>query len=159
MLRPSVRSESYVAYSYQEYNRGSGFTAHAGNQGLLAGSKFNREISHRRVGEYGEEMEAGRWRDLVSDPITITNEGEVINGQHRLAAASQVDWEKAGNDPLFLVIWGVDPQEALHADLSKRTSKDQTMIVSKIVGEYIPPTPAVTEDEILAAAVGEMSSR
>jgi hypothetical protein len=52
------------------------------------------------------------------------------------------------HDPAFLVVWGVDPQEALHADLSRRTAKDQTTIVSKVAGELIPPGAPSTEAEV-----------
>jgi len=152
------KAPSFNPYHYNEYSRYSGFTSHAKNLGLLAGSRFNREISNRRVDEYAEAMKEGLWRDLLSDPITITIEGEVINGQHRLAASSKVDWSKVDNDPLFLIVWGVDPQEAMHADLSRRTPKDQTTIVSKVAGELIPPKPAIDEEGILEAGVGVMSA-
>lgn len=101
--------------------------------GFLANAKVNREIREQRVLAYREAMQAGEWRDLLSDPITITTDGHVVNGQHRLAAAEDVDWSKAPNDPLFLVVWGVSPEEALHADLAKRTSKDQVTISHKVL--------------------------
>ena len=107
----------------------------AGNVGFLSDAKHNREIRVQRVAEYREAMESGRWRDLLSDPITITDDGQVINGQHRLAAASNVDWSEVPNDPLFLVVWGVAPEEAAHADLARRTDRDQVTIAAKLATE------------------------
>jgi hypothetical protein len=63
---------------------------------------LNRDMRPQHVDAYAEEMPAGRWRDS-SDPISITADGHVLNGQHRLAAASKVDWANVENDPSFLV--------------------------------------------------------
>lgn len=112
--------------------RMSGYTPKR-NGGFLSDSKVNREIREKRVLQYREAMEKGEWRDLLSDPITITRDGQVVNGQHRLAAAEEVDWSKAPNDPRFLVVIGVSPAEALHADLAKRTGRDQVAISRKVL--------------------------
>jgi hypothetical protein len=120
------------AYGYFSYSR-SGWTTHARSYGVLANPRFNRDIRPQRVDEYEAEMQAGRWHDLLSDPISITPEGDVLNGQHRLAAASLVDWSKVEQDPLFLVLWGVSPKEAMHADGSRRTAKDEKTIASRLL--------------------------
>jgi hypothetical protein len=99
--------------------------------GLLADPKHNREIRQQRVEEYAATMTAGGWRDLLSDPITITANGHVVNGQHRLAAWARVEWDEVENDPAFLVVWGVDPKESLYADGSRRTNKDERAIAMK----------------------------
>lgn len=83
-------------------------------------------------------MVAGRWRDLLSDPISITDDGQVINGQHRIAAVERAyemrEGESLPNDPAFLVIWGVDPSEAQLADTgSNRTARDAQTIGSKLL--------------------------
>jgi hypothetical protein len=116
------------------YDRSFGFTTHADQLGVLADPRYNRDIRPHRVEEYAAEMKAGNWRDLLSDPITVTREGQVLNGQHRLAAAGDVDWSNVGNDPRFLVVWGVEPQEALYADGSRRTPKDSQTVASRLVG-------------------------
>jgi hypothetical protein len=117
-----------------------GFTTHAHQSGLLANAVFNRDILPGRVEEYAAEMEAGNWRDLLSDPITITEDGQVVNGQHRLAAASGVDWDKVENDPAFLVVFGVDPTEAPYADGSSRTGRGERVIRDKLL-RAINPEP------------------
>jgi len=78
-------------------------------------------------------LEGGLWRDPLSDPITITAEGHVVNGQHRLAAISLSDRSKAGNDPKFLVVWGVAAEDAVLADTSKRAQRDQATITTKFL--------------------------
>jgi hypothetical protein len=122
-----------LAYSYGGYQRAGGMSFHAQAYGLLAGPTFNRDMRPQRVDEYADEMAAGNWHDLLSDPISITTDGHVLNGQHRIAAAAQVDWAAVENDPSFLVVWGVDPEEALHADGSRRTARDEKTIASKLL--------------------------
>jgi hypothetical protein len=129
--RPEFKRPGAWAYSGYEKGSGKWGSSYAQQYGLLTDPKFNREIRPQRVYEYADEMEAGRWHDLLSDPITITSGGQVVNGQHRLAAASRVDWAQVENDPLFLVITGVDPLECLFADGSRRTEKDEKMIAFK----------------------------
>jgi hypothetical protein len=43
--------------------------ARSGADGLV---NPTRDIHPKRVGEYRADMQAGLWRDLLSDPITIT---------------------------------------------------------------------------------------
>ena len=121
------------AWGYSKYWRSGEDTFHARQSGLLADPKYNRDIRPAKVFEYIEIMEAGKWHDLLSDPISITEDGDVVNGQHRLAAVSEADWEKAGHDPRFLVVWGVAPAEALLADHAKRSGREQAVIGTRVV--------------------------
>jgi hypothetical protein len=120
---------TYGVWRYSGYER----DYHAYQTGMLANPAVNREILPRRVESYVKQMRAGEWRDLLSDPITITDEGHVVNGQHRLAAISQVDWDDVENDPRFMVIFGVAAEEALLTDSSKRTGRDHTVIATKVL--------------------------
>jgi hypothetical protein len=111
--------------NWQSWVRYEGFTGGMREVGLLAGGgKLNRPLLPSRVGTYHDLMQAGKWRDLLSDPISITADGEVLNGQHRIAAAQSVDWDKAGNDPAFMILFGVNPDEVYLTDRSKRTGRD-----------------------------------
>jgi|SRR5579862_1396982 len=132
VLRP--KEPKPRAYSYMGYDRSYGFTTHAAVNGLLSDPAYNREIRPARVDEYSEAMRAGLWRDLLSDPIAITSDGQVVNGQHRIAAVCSLDWsDDPTYDPSFLVVWNVDPAEAMHADGSRRTARDEKTIASKLL--------------------------
>jgi hypothetical protein len=88
---------------------------------------INRTLNQARVALYQEEMVAGRWR-FSPDPIVITEDGYLINGQHRLAAATQVVWEEGDLIPQFLVVWGVDKKTALLIDEAQRSASDRRRI-------------------------------
>jgi hypothetical protein len=88
---------------------------------------LNRPFSQARADLYADEMLAGRWY-TSPDPIVITESGYVINGQHRLAAASMIVWEEGDEIPLFLVVWGVDEKTALLMDEAKRNTTDRRAI-------------------------------
>jgi hypothetical protein len=118
------------AYYYFGHEKGLQ-KAHAG--GLLTDSLYNRDIRPQLVDRYAEEMQAGRWRTVLSDPIAITSAGQVLNGQHRIAAVEEVDWSSVENIPSFLVIWGASSDEALYADRSRRTDREQTLITDKFL--------------------------
>jgi hypothetical protein len=102
--------------------------------GMLAyGGKYNRPISAERVADYQRTMEAGLWHDLLTDPISITSDGEVINGQHRFAAGSEVTLKDGDPDPSFLVLFDVSRAEVAFTDTSKRTGRDTTIVAQKAV--------------------------
>jgi hypothetical protein len=142
IMRPKYKRPG--TYGYHPYYRSGDYSHHAITGGLLADSDYNRDIRPTRVDEYAAVMGAGLWQDLLSDPITITTSGQVLNGQHRIAAASLIarregrnggadGWPGVENDPKFLVVWGVEPAEALYADGSRRTANDENVIARKLV--------------------------
>lgn len=90
-------------------------------------SDLNRPISYARTELYQEEMQSGRWH-FTPDPVVITEEGYVINGQHRLGAADAVDWSEVEAIPHFLVVWGVNKKAALLMDEAKRSTEDRRQI-------------------------------
>ena len=65
----------WIPWSYTGYDRFMGMSSHARQSGVLANPEVNREILPRRVEGYQAQMQAGLWRDLLSDPITITADG------------------------------------------------------------------------------------
>lgn len=102
------------------------------DMGLLAdGGKYNRPINATRVTEYVKAICAGQWTDNFVDPICVTADGEVINGQHRLAAFGKVTPDGEEDAFRFLVLFNV-PRDQIHlADTSKRTTNDLAMIARK----------------------------
>lgn len=129
VLSPGTDGGSHLIWAYFGYSRERG----ALQSGLLKESACNRDIRPERVEKYAQAMRKGEWRTLFSDPITVTSDGQVLNGQHRIAAASCVDWSKVENDPEFLILIGVEPDEALYADGSSRTAIDEKTIAVKLV--------------------------
>jgi hypothetical protein len=108
-------------------NMGNGRVLDRKPMEMLGLSDLNRPISDARTDLYREEMQAERWY-FTPDPIVITEEGYVINGQHRLGAADAVDWSEVGEIPQFLVVWGVDKKTALLMDEAKRSTNDRRHI-------------------------------
>jgi hypothetical protein len=53
-------------------------------------------------------MQTGRWSDANSAPIIVMADGEVMDGHHRLTAASGVDWARVPNRPVFTVLFRSD---------------------------------------------------
>ena len=90
-------------------------------------AELNRPISRGRRKLYQEEMQAGRWH-FTPDPVVITADGHVVNGQHRLDAASGVEWSRVEQIPSFVVVWGVDKKAALLMDEAKRSTDDRRAI-------------------------------
>lgn len=86
---------------------------------LLRRNTRNRGVRDRAVGEYSRDMKAGHW-PINGEAIKIANNGDVLDGQHRLlaviAANQSVD--------MFVVI-GLDPvaQETMDSG-RKRTTAD-----------------------------------
>lgn len=65
----------------------------------------NRSINPRRVDEHARAMAAGTWV-ISNDAIAFDNEGQLINGQHRLSAIV-----KSNTTQMFVVIEGADPED------------------------------------------------
>jgi hypothetical protein len=75
---------------------------------ISCGGKQPHAISEEKVREHRHTMQAGRWSDDNSRPITVMADGEVMDGHHRLTAASGVDWAKVSNRPVFTVLFRSD---------------------------------------------------
>lgn len=51
-----------------------------------------RHLSDMAVKGYAAAMRDGRWIEPTLDPIALTADGKLINGQHRLTAVIAADW-------------------------------------------------------------------
>jgi hypothetical protein len=112
---------------------------------------LNRPFSEARADLYAEEMLAGRWY-TSPDPIVISKGGYVINGQHRLVAASMIRWEEGDEIPLFLVVWGFDEKTALLMDEAKRNTTDRRAIAlgyATALTNQKKPEPATPEQPVM----------
>lgn len=50
-----------------------------------------RSVSRNFVAQYARAMTEGRWQEPTIDPIALTPEGKLLNGQHRLLAVIKAD--------------------------------------------------------------------
>lgn len=73
---------------------------------LLSRNTNNRNIAQNRVGAYAEDMVAQRW-PLTAEPIQITTDNVLIDGQHRLNAVILADARCPGIQVPFTVAWDV----------------------------------------------------
>ncbi len=107
-----------------------------GNADLLAATfnsvrfylgKLNRNVNQSRVLAYWTDMQDGKWW-FTPDPVVVTDDGSIINGQHRLLAVEGAlgrDELTDENAPSFVVVWGVDKRAAILMDEARRTTSDR----------------------------------
>lgn len=70
-------------------------------QSYLQTMQFNRPLDPAKVEDYAKKMRSGQWNDL-SRYLEFTEEGDFINGQHRLHAVIE-----SGIAQRFAVIRGL----------------------------------------------------
>lgn len=81
----------------------------------------NRKIRQAVVQRYRTDMESGRW-SFAGDPIRFDVHGNLIDGQHRLTALSEIE----GVSIPMLVIRGLPPEmQSVMDQGSRRTPGDQ----------------------------------
>ena len=91
---------------------------------LLTNRHANRNIVPRRVAKLTAAMRAGTWLDDGA-PIRISDEGKLLDGQHRLSAI-----EASGISQKLVIISGLDPASLLVMDTGKvRTFSDYLTIM------------------------------
>ena len=73
----------------------------------LASMPVNRSVSQNLVRRYARDMLMGNWQEAAGDPIRIDDNGDLIDGQHRLWAVAE-----SGQRLRFVVHKGV-PHEAI----------------------------------------------
>ena len=85
---------------------------------------YQRHVRKSVVAKYAEDMATGRWNpnmDFVDNPIVVSEEGFVLNGQHRLRAIVLADI------PIYMPMqYGVKAYNYMYYDNSlKRSAGDQ----------------------------------
>lgn len=79
-----------------------------------------RKISDDWVSILASDMENGNWDDGAVNPIKITKDGKLIDGQHRLMAVLE-----SGKNIWFWVARGCDEGEFVHTDENKTRKAGQ----------------------------------
>jgi hypothetical protein len=83
----------------------------------------NRTLSPRTVARYARAMREDEWQ-FVGDPIRFSRDGELLDGQHRLAAVAD-----SGCAQTFVIVRNLEPDSQRYMDAGrKRTAADQLRI-------------------------------
>jgi hypothetical protein len=124
----------------------------------LEGNTHNRPVRDAHVDALARDMRAGRWR-MTGDSIKFSQDGTLLDGQHRLWAVVVADCTV----PL-LVVRGLHPDaqdyvdigtrrsvaDALH--LEGRTSTRETAALARACLMYLEPGRTPTHGEVLEYA-------
>lgn len=87
----------------------------------------NRSFSPGKAKTYAADMSAGRWKHTHQDSIAFYKDGELADGQHRLAAISL-----SGVPRDLMVWWGLEDDAAYGIDAHKmRGTSDQIKIAHR----------------------------
>lgn len=91
-------------------------------RGAINAKNKNRKLSKVKVKKYAEDMKSGQWC-LTGEPIIISNDGEILNGHHRLEASYE-----AGVGFIAPVTYGVtDELSFAHIDVGNMRSRSQVL--------------------------------
>lgn len=108
----------------------------------------NRNISQRKVDAYADDIVSGRWAATHQNAIAFYQDGNLADGQHRLAAIA-----KAGRPLDLTVWWGLDAKAAYGIDAHRmRATHDQI----KIAGgdDWVDRDVIATARMMMASAKG-----
>lgn len=93
---------------------------------MLKRNTRNRKLSVRTVNYYAEQMKRGDWI-LTSQGITVSEEGNILDGQHRLSAVV-----KAGVDVQFFVFYDMEDKSFDRYDVGKTRSAGDIFFIAGI---------------------------
>lgn len=104
---------------------------------LLKRNKKNRDISIGEVAKLREEIRRGNWH-ITGQGISVSTDGTLIDGQHRLTALQQENWPHLQ----MFIMTGINPESKVYFDRQKpRSLKDIFNIEypsSKVKKHFIP---------------------
>lgn len=91
-------------------------------RGAINTNNKNRKQSKAKVKKYSEDMKSGKWC-LTGEPIIISEDGEILNGHHRLEASYE-----AGVGFIAPITYGVtDELSFAHIDVGNMRSRSQVL--------------------------------
>lgn len=94
---------------------------------LLLKNNANRKITDNRVTVYANDMRNGRWKENTAEFIKITEDGDILDGQHRLLAIIQ-----ANTCVNFEIAYGVSKSVFDVLDTGKVRSSSDVFSIEKI---------------------------
>lgn len=116
----------------------------------LSHNTKNRRVSEKYVRQYAKEMDRGNW-EISPDCLAFDEEGDLINGQHRLRAVME-----SGVTELFLVAWGLPEDVFKFADQGRRRTAGQAL---RIEGYEYPSRLASLGKMVYNYEIGRLGSR
>tara|TARA_R110002020_G_scaffold233439_1_gene445217 strand:- start:996 stop:1991 length:996 start_codon:yes stop_codon:yes gene_type:complete len=93
------------------------------NEGYEENEFRQRNLNRRSVRLYAHQMETGNWKP-TGEPIIIGSKGELLNGQHRLAACIS-----SGKPFKTVVIVGVNRDMFIHLDSGRKRSHTDNFVI------------------------------
>lgn len=104
----------------------------------------NRRLNERHVAFLVQEMERGTFRPDNGDTIRIDTNGNVLDGQHRLAMIARI------NKPVEMAVaYDVDPEAFATVDIGKRRSVQDIVGIDMAQRGIHMPTGAATSARLL----------
>lgn len=96
-------------------------TAELARRWLKLNLENNRQLNQERVNSYSRDMKAGKWREN-GDPVRFSEDGSLIDGQHRLHASVQCGvgfWSQ--------VAYGIKKEAFITIDRNQPRSRGQVL--------------------------------
>lgn len=94
---------------------------------MLKFNTMNRNLKKDVVNLYAEEMRLGKWKERTGEPIKLNLKGELLDGQHRLAAVI-----KSGVSIEFMVVSELDSDILPVLDTGRNRSANDIFVINSI---------------------------
>lgn len=114
-------------------------------QRILGNNPYNRNVNQRTVKRYAEIMKAGLWHEN-GESISIDENGNLVNGQHRLLAC--IESKCSFN---CVVVYGVQRNDSFIYDSGVNRTKYGTMIIAQKQG-YVPDEAVFRSNDMISVA-------
>jgi hypothetical protein len=102
---------------------------------LLRNNKSNRRLNERKILQYKNDMMEGRWFEFTGETIAISENGRLLNGQHRLHAIA-----KSGVSLKFLICTNVSEDAMPFIDTGAARTATDIFEITGIVNARITPS-------------------
>lgn len=114
-------------------------------QRILGNNPYNRNISKQTVKRYADLMRQGKWHEN-GESISIDKDGNLVNGQHRLAACIE-----SGCSFTAVIVYGVAKDDSFIFDAGMNRTKYGTMIIAQKQGA-IPDEAIYRSNDMISIA-------
>lgn len=119
---------------------------------LAKHNTFNRKLDASHAAFLAKEMERGTFRPDNGDSIRIDAEGNIIDGQHRLAAIV-----KTGKPVTMLVANGIDRDTFATIDMGKRRTVHDIVCIDLLSAGIVAPRGTAASARLLLEYEGQFA--